>query len=47
MRALVPYHEMRLEVIESSHPNPPIELLEDYGAVRDRMLREIERRFES
>ncbi len=43
----VRYHEMRLEEIESQVPNPPIELPADYGAVRDRMLREIERRFES
>jgi hypothetical protein len=37
---------MRLEGIESSDPNPPIELPADYGVVRDRMLREIELRFE-
>jgi threonine synthase len=43
----VRYHEMRLEGIESQDPNPPIELPADYAAVRDRMLREIERRFES
>jgi threonine synthase len=43
----VRYHEMRLEGIESSHPNPPIELPADYGVVRERMLREIERRVES
>jgi threonine synthase len=42
----VRYHEMRLEGIESTHPNPPIELPADYGVVRERMLREIERRFE-
>jgi threonine synthase len=42
----VRYHEMRLDGIESSDPNPPIELPADYGAVRDRMLREIELRFE-
>jgi threonine synthase len=42
----VRYHEMRLEGIESRDPNPPIELPADYGAVRDRMLREIELRFE-
>jgi threonine synthase len=41
------YHEMRLEGIEPHDPNPPIELPADYTAVRDRMLREIERRFES
>ena len=43
----VRYHEMRLEGIEASWPNPPIELPADYGVVRERMLREIERRFES
>jgi len=43
----VRYHEMRLEGIESQDPNPPIELPADYAAVRDRMLREIELRFES
>jgi threonine synthase len=42
----VRYHEMRLEGIEPSDPNPPIELAADYGVVRDRMLREIELRFE-
>jgi threonine synthase len=42
----VRYHEMRLEDIESSDPNPPIELPADYRTVRDRMLREIELRFE-
>jgi threonine synthase len=41
------YHELRLEGIEPLEPNPPIELPADYAAVRDRMLREIERRFES
>jgi threonine synthase len=41
------YHELRLEGIESRDPNPPIELPADYAVVRDRMLREIERRFES
>jgi threonine synthase len=40
------YHEMRLEGIESDDPNPPIELPADYAVVRDRMLSEIERRFE-
>jgi len=40
------YHEMRLEGIESQDPNPTIELPADYAVVRDRMLREIERRFE-
>jgi threonine synthase len=43
----VRYHELRLEGIESQVPNPPIELPADYGVVRERMLREIERRFES
>jgi threonine synthase len=42
----VRYHEMRLDGIESADPNPPIELPADYGTVRDRMLREIELRFE-
>jgi threonine synthase len=42
----VRYHEMRLEDVESGDPNPPIELPADYGVVRDRMLREIELRFE-
>jgi threonine synthase len=42
----VRYHEMQLEGIESLEPNPPLELPADYGVVRDRMLREIERRFE-
>jgi threonine synthase len=41
------YHEMRLEGIEPRDPNPPLELPADYAVVRDRMLREIERRFES
>jgi hypothetical protein len=41
------YHELRLEGIEPLEPNPPIELPADYAAVRERMLREIERRFES
>jgi threonine synthase len=39
------YHSMELEGIVSEHPNPPIELDADYGAVRDQMLREIDRRF--
>lgn len=39
------YHQMELEGIVSSHPNPPIELAADYQAVRDQMLREIEGRF--
>jgi threonine synthase len=42
----VRYNEMQLEGIESLEPNPPLELPADYGVVRDRMLREIERRFE-
>jgi threonine synthase len=42
----VRYHEMRLEDIEPQEPNPPIELPADYAVVRDRMLREIELRFE-
>jgi threonine synthase len=40
----VRYHEMRLEGIESQLPNPPIALPARYDAVRDAMLREIERR---
>lgn len=43
----VKYHRMELEAIESRYPNPQIELPADYDAVRDRMLREIERRFGS
>jgi threonine synthase len=39
------YHEMQLEGVESEIPNPPISLPADYGAVRDAMLREIDRRF--
>jgi threonine synthase len=39
------YHEMRLDGVTPELPNPPIELPADYGAVRDVMLREIERRF--
>jgi threonine synthase len=39
------YHSMELEGIVSERPNPPIELAADYQVVRDRMLREIERRF--
>jgi threonine synthase len=42
----VRYHEMRLEEVEAQDPNPPIELPADYAVVRERMLREIERRFE-
>jgi threonine synthase len=41
----VRYHEMRLEGISSNWANPAIELPADYGAVRERMLREIESRF--
>jgi threonine synthase len=41
----VRYHEMRLDGIESQEPNPAIELPASYEKVRDRMLREIERRF--
>jgi threonine synthase len=41
----VRYHEMRLEGIASTWPNPAIELPADYAAVRERMLREIELRF--
>jgi len=43
----VRYHEMRLEEVEAQEPNPPIELPADYAVVRERMLREIERRFET
>ena len=39
------YHSMQLEGIISEHPNPPIELAADYSKVRDRMKREIDRRF--
>ena len=38
------YPEMRLAGIESTLPNPPIELPANYQAVRDQMHREIERR---
>jgi len=41
----VKYHEMRLDGIASERPNPPIELPASYAVVRDRMHREIERRF--
>jgi threonine synthase len=41
----VDYHQMRLAGIVSEVPNPPIELPADYGAVRERMLREIDARF--
>jgi threonine synthase len=40
----VKYHEMRLEGIESTLPNPPIELSARYDLVRDEMLRQIDRR---
>jgi threonine synthase len=39
------YHEMRLPGVESSLPNPPIQLPADYPSVRDEMLRQIEQRF--
>jgi threonine synthase len=39
------YHEMQLEGVESEIPNPPLSLPADYEAVRDAMLREIDRRF--
>ncbi len=41
----VQYHRAELEGIASDHANPPIELPADYGAVRDRLLREIDTRF--
>jgi threonine synthase len=41
----VKYHEMQLDGIQSERPNPPIELPASYQVVRDRMHREIERRF--
>jgi threonine synthase len=41
----VSYHAMQLEGIESQQPNPPIELPAQYQAVRDEMLRQIDRRF--
>ncbi len=43
----VRYHEMRLDGIESEFPNPVIEVAASYDAVRDEMLREIDRRFGS
>ena len=43
----VRYHEMRLEGMQSEFPNPAIELEADYGAVRERMLHEIDLRFGS
>jgi threonine synthase len=39
------YHQMTLEGMIPEMPNPPIELPADYGAVRERMLREIDARF--
>jgi len=41
----VQYHRMALPGVEARHPNPPIELPARYPAVRDEMLRQIERRF--
>jgi len=41
------YHEMRLAGVDSKLANPPIELAASYDAVRDEMLREIDRRFGS
>ena len=41
----VRYHEMDLEGVEASQANPPIELAASYEVVRERMLREIDRRF--
>jgi threonine synthase len=41
----VAYHRMQLEGLDAELANPPIELPADYGAVRDRMLAEIDRRF--
>jgi len=38
------YHSMELEGVVSEHPNPLIEMAADYQAVRDQMLREIDRR---
>ncbi len=43
----VKYHEMQLEGVESSLPNPPIDLPARYDTVRDEMLRQIEQRFGS
>ena len=43
----VRYHSMELEGVIPEHPNPPIEMAADYDRVRDRMLREIDRRFGS
>jgi threonine synthase len=41
----VNYHELRLDGIESQVPNPPIEMPASYAAVRDELLRQIDRRF--
>jgi threonine synthase len=41
----VRYHELALEGIDARYANPPIELPARYDAVRDEMLRQIERRF--
>jgi len=41
----VKYHELRLEGIESQLPNPPIEMPASYDAVRDELMRQIDRRF--
>ena len=43
----VKYHQLALEGIDTEHANPPIELAADVDTVRDRMLREIDRRFGS
>ncbi len=39
------YHQMALEGIESTLPNPPIEIPARYQTVRDEMFRQIEQRF--
>ena len=39
------YHQMALEGIESTLPNPPLELPARYQTVRDEMFRQIEQRF--
>ncbi len=39
------YHQMTLEGIESTLPNPPLELPARYQTVRDEMFRQIEQRF--
>ncbi len=41
----VRYHNMEIEGVIASQPNPQIELPADYDQVRERMLREIELRF--